>query len=460
MAKAKYKSVWFCNQCGADSPKWEGKCPSCGAWNSMTEEKVSTSALSRSPSPVSSGVKSKPVAVSDIQTDSETRIKMPSNELNRVLGGGLVTGSMVLVGGEPGIGKSTLVLQNILAIKTKTVLYVSGEESASQIKLRADRIGRGSENVFIVTETSLENIFEHIADIKPGILIIDSIQTVASDLLESAAGSVSQVRECAARLLAYAKSTGTPVFVIGHITKDGSIAGPKVLEHIVDAVLQFEGDSKYMYRILRATKNRFGNTNEIGIYEMCQRGLKEVPNPSEMLISSIQGQLSGIALGVTLEGIRPLMVEVQALVSTAAYGTPQRSVTGFDAKRLNMLLAVLEKRIGFKLAAKDVFLNIAGGIKVNDPGLDLPIVCAIMSSNTDMPIPAGWAMTGEIGLSGEVRSVTRIEQRVREAQRLGLSDILVPYDNIKGLNPDDFTIRIHQVKRVEDAMRNILNNDL
>lgn len=453
---SKYKTAWFCKECGADSPKWEGRCPSCGAWNSLVEEKVHKSG-SKSPSPVAGRGKATPVAVSNITTDNEPRIKMPSTELNRVLGGGLVAGSMVLVGGEPGIGKSTLVLQNILAIKTKTVLYVSGEESASQIKMRADRIGRGSENVFIVTETSLENIFDHIDNIKPGILIIDSIQTVASDELESAAGSVSQVRECAARLLAYAKSTSTPVFVIGHITKDGALAGPKVLEHIVDAVLQFEGDSKYMYRILRAIKNRFGSTNEIGIYEMCQKGLREVSNPSEMLISSQQGELSGIALGITLEGIRPFIIEAQALVSTAAYGTPQRTVTGFDSKRLNMLLAVLEKRVGFKLAAKDVFLNIAGGLRVNDPALDLPIICAILSSNIDMAIPAGWVMTGEVGLSGEIRQVTRLEQRIREAERLGLTDIIVPKNNLKGIDKSDFKIHIHEVARVEQAARLLLD---
>ena len=454
MAKTKYKTAWFCKECGNESPKWEGKCPSCGAWNSLIEEKVQHKP-SRSPSPVGGRGKSKPVAVSNIEADSEIRIKMPSAELNRVLGGGLVSGSMVLVGGEPGIGKSTLVLQNILAIKSKTILYVSGEESASQIKMRADRIGRGSENVYILTETSLENIFEHIEIIRPGIIIIDSIQTIASDELESAAGSVSQVRECAARLLAYAKSTSTPIFVIGHITKDGSLAGPKVLEHIVDAVLQFEGDSKYMYRILRAIKNRFGSTNEIGIYEMCQRGLREVSNPSEIMISSNQGQLSGIALGVTLEGVRPFLIEAQALVSTAAYGTPQRTVTGFDSKRLNMLLAVLEKRVGFKLAAKDVFLNIAGGLRVNDPALDLPITCAILSSNVDMAIPAGWAMTGEVGLSGEIRSVTRLEQRIRECERLGLTDIIVPKDNLKGIDKSEFRINIHEVKRIEEAFRTL-----
>lgn len=454
MAKTKYKTAWFCKECGADTPKWEGRCPSCGAWNSLVEEKIASKS-SKSPSPVAGIGKSTPVAVSDIEAGTESRIKMPSAELNRVLGGGLVTGSMVLVGGEPGIGKSTLVLQNLLAIKSKTVLYVSGEESASQIKMRADRIGRGSDNVFIVTETSLENIFEHIHSIRPGILVVDSIQTIASDELESAAGSVSQVRECAARLLAYAKSTSTPVFVIGHITKEGSLAGPKVLEHIVDAVLQFEGDSKYMYRILRATKNRFGSTNEIGIYEMCQRGLREITNPSEILVTANPDRLSGIALGVTLEGIRPFLIEVQALVSTAAYGTPQRTVTGFDSKRLNMLLAVLEKRVGFKLAAKDVFLNIAGGLRVNDPALDLPVACAILSSNIDMPLPAGWAMTGEVGLSGEIRPVTRLDARINEAERLGLTDIVVPAGNLKGTDPGSFKIRIHEAARIEDAFRTL-----
>ena len=454
MAKSKVKTAWFCKECGNDTPKWEGRCPSCGAWNSLVEEKLPTKTM-RSPSPVSGRGRSQAVAVSDIESDVENRIKMPSAELNRVLGGGLVSGSMVLVGGEPGIGKSTLVLQNILAIKSKTVLYVSGEESATQIKMRADRIGRGSENVFIVTETSLENIFEHIEELNPGILIIDSIQTIASDELESAAGSVSQIRECAARLLAFAKSTSTPVLVIGHITKDGTLAGPKVLEHIVDAVLQFEGDSKYMYRILRAIKNRFGSTNELGIYEMCQRGLREVSNPSEMLISSAQGQLSGISLGITLEGVRPFIIEAQALVSTAAYGTPQRSVTGFDRGRLNMLLAVLEKRVGFKLAAKDVFLNIAGGLRVNDPALDLAVISAILSSNVDMPVPGGWVMTGEVGLSGEIRPVTRLEGRIREAERLGMTDIIVPTENLKGVDKDAFKIKIHEVGRVEEAFRTL-----
>lgn len=455
MAKTKYKTLWYCTECGADTPKWAGKCPSCGAWNTLVEERVPTGGTSRTPSPVAGDSRSVPVAVNDITATEETRVRMPSGELNRVLGGGLVAGSLVLIGGEPGIGKSTLVLQNILSIKSKTVLYVSGEESASQLKMRADRIGRGSENVFIVCETSLERIFEHIERVQPGLLIVDSIQTIASDALESAAGSVSQVRECAARLLQYAKASSTPVLLIGHITKEGSLAGPKVLEHIVDAVLQFEGDSKYMYRILRPIKNRFGSTSELGIYEMCQRGLREVTNPSELLLTHTDEELSGMAVGVTLEGIRPFLIEAQALVSTAAYGTPQRSVTGFDAKRMNMLLAVLEKRVGFKLAQKDVFLNITGGLRVNDPAIDLAVICSILSSNVDMAIPKGWCMTGEVGLSGEIRPVTRIEQRILEAQKLGMTDILIPRGNIKGFDTSRLSIRIHQVGKVEEAFRTL-----
>lgn len=427
MAKPKEKSVWFCTECGNDSPKWEGRCPVCGAWNSMVEEKVKSTPQGATKSPLGRTPESVPRKVSEIETVAEPRIHMPSEELNRVLGGGLVPGSMVLIGGEPGIGKSTLVLQNILAIKSRRMLYVSGEESAMQIKLRADRLGRMSDNCYVVTETSLESIFAHIEKVQPELLIVDSIQTIASDDIESSAGSVSQVRECAARLLRYAKQTGVPVMLIGHINKEGSLAGPKVLEHIVDAVLQFEGDRQYMYRILRAIKNRFGNTSELGIYEMCQRGLREVTNPSEMLVSQHDGQqLSGCAIGVTIEGARPFLIEAQALVSTAAYGTPQRSVTGFDSKRMNMLLAVLEKRVGFKLAQKDVFLNIAGGLKVADPALDLAVIAAILSSNVDMAIPAGVCLSGEVGLSGEIRPVTRMEQRVREAEKLGMRQILIP----------------------------------
>jgi DNA repair protein RadA/Sms len=378
---------------------------------------------------------------------------MPSKELNRVLGGGLVQGSIVLIGGEPGIGKSTLVLQNLLSIKSKTILYVSGEESATQLKLRADRIGRGSDNCFIVCETSLENIFQHIEEVKPGIVVIDSIQTIASDVIESTAGSVSQVRECAAQLLKYAKESGVPVLLIGHINKEGSLAGPKVLEHIVDAVLQFEGDRQNLYRILRAIKNRFGNTSELGIYEMCQHGLREVTNPSEMLLTHSDEELSGVAIGVTIEGLRPFLIEVQALVSTAAYGTPQRSVNGFDGKRMNMLLAVLEKRVGFKLAQKDVFLNIAGGLKVNDPALDLGVISAILSSNVDINIAHGWCMAGEVGLSGEIRPVGRLEQRIQEAERLGMTNMLIPRNNLKGIDVTRFKIKLHEVAKVDEAFR-------
>lgn len=451
MAKTKYKSLWFCSSCGADSPKWAGRCPSCGEWNTMVEEKVAAGP-SKTLSPSKAG-RSVAQTINSIVASDDPRIHLPSEELNRVLGGGLVPGSIILIGGEPGIGKSTLVLQNLLSIKSKTILYVSGEESATQLKLRADRIGRGSDNCFIVCETSLETIFTHIDELNPGIIVIDSIQTIASDDLESAAGSVSQVRECAARLLKYAKESNVPVILIGHINKEGTLAGPKVLEHIVDAVLQFEGDSQYMYRLLRAIKNRFGSTSELGIYEMCRRGLREVANPSELLLSHPDEQLSGVAIGVTVDGARPFLIEVQALVSTAAYGTPQRSVTGFDAKRMNMLLAVLEKRVGFKLAQKDVFLNIAGGLKVSDPALDLGVIAAILSSNVDMAIPKGFCMTGEVGLSGEIRPVTRLEQRIVEAEKLGMTDILVPRNNLKGVDTARFRINIHEVAKVEEAFR-------
>lgn len=451
MAKQQ-KTVWFCSECGADSPKWAGRCPSCGAWNTMVEEKVQ----SKSKGIVSvRSTESRPRPISKIEAVDEARIIMPSDELNRVLGGGLVAGSMVLIGGEPGIGKSTLVLQNILSIRSRTILYVSGEESATQLKMRADRLQRASDNCFIVTETSLESIFRHIEDVKPGLLIVDSIQTIASDELESAAGSVSQVRECAVRLLKYAKESGVPVILIGHITKDGTLAGPKVLEHIVDAVLQFEGDSNYMYRILRSIKNRFGSTSELGIYEMCRRGLREVTNPSEMLLSDTDEQLSGVAIGVTLEGARPFLIETQALVSTAAYGTPQRSVTGFDSKRMNMLLAVLEKRAGFKIIQKDVFLNIAGGLKVNDPALDLPVISAILSSSVDVNIPRSVCMAGEVGLSGEIRPVTRLEQRILEAEKLGMKTIIVPRNNLKGVDLQNRSIKIVEVGKVEEAFRHL-----
>lgn len=453
MAKKAIKSVWYCTACGADSPKWNGSCPACGAWNTMVEEKVGPKAplagLSRRVAMAT------PKPVNAIEAVDEPRYTMPSQELNRVLGGGLVRGSIVLIGGEPGIGKSTLVLQNLLAIRNRRILYVSGEESAVQLKLRADRIGRGSDNCFIVCETSLENIFKHIEQVTPEILVVDSIQTIASDTLDSSAGSVGQVRECAAALLKYAKETGVPVLLIGHITKEGSLAGPKVLEHIVDAVLQFEGDRQYMYRLLRATKNRFGSTNETGIYEMCRRGLREVTNPSEMLLTHRDDSISGVAVGVAVDGARPFLIEIQALVSTAAYGTPQRSVTGYDGRRTNMLLAVLEKRVGFKLGAKDVFLNLAGGLKVTDPALDLAVICAILSSNVDIAIPAGWCMAGEVGLTGEIRPVTRIEQRINEAQKLGMTDMLIPAGNLKGVDTSALTIRLHEVGRVADAFREL-----
>ena len=451
---AKTKTVYFCSNCGNESPKWLGKCPNCGEWNTYVEEKVQAPAgkgtlLSHT------ATDSVPVKLAEINQEKEERIQMPSGELNRVLGGGLVAGSIILIGGEPGIGKSTLVLQNMLRIRSRKVLYVSGEESARQLKMRADRLGADGGECYIVCETSLEKIFRHIENCNPGILVVDSIQTVASDALESSAGSVSQVRECAAALLKYAKESGTPVILIGHINKEGSIAGPKVLEHIVDAVLQFEGDRHYMYRLLRSIKNRFGSTSELGIYEMTQVGLREVSNPSELLLSESDEALSGIAIGVTLEGARPFLIEAQALVSTAAYGTPQRSVTGFDSKRMNMLLAVLEKRVGFKLAQKDVFLNLAGGLKVNDPALDLAVICAILSSNVDMPVAKGVCMSGEVGLSGEIRPITRIEQRIIEADKLGFSTIYIPKNNLKGIGTSRFGIRIVEVAKVEEVFRGL-----
>ncbi|MCH5237431.1 MAG: DNA repair protein RadA [Muribaculaceae bacterium] len=452
MAKtSKTKSVYFCQNCGYESPKWMGKCPGCGNWNTFAEEKINVSSKS-------SGLKDRleseiPVKLSDIEPLEETRIKMPSGELNRVLGGGLVVGSLTLIGGEPGIGKSTLLLQNILSIRNKKILYVSGEESASQLKLRSDRLGKVSDKTFILCETNLENIFTQIKKLQPQLVIVDSIQTIITENAESAPGSVTQVRECAVAFLRYAKESGVPVLLVGHINKDGAIAGPKVLEHIVDTVLQFEGDRQYLYRILRSIKNRFGSTSEIGIYEMVEKGLREVTNPSEMLLSdNRREEMSGIDIGVTVEGGRPLMVEVQALVSTAAYGTPQRSVTGYDHRRLNMLLAVLEKRAKFRLAQKDVFLNIAGGLKITDPGLDLAVVTAVMSSNFDVSVSRKTVFVGEVGLSGEIRTVTRIEQRVAEAEKLGFDSIVIPRENLKGLK-DKFRIKIVEVAKIEELLR-------
>lgn len=434
-----------------------GRCPTCGEWNTFTEEKVPTKKASRSKGLLATEG-ARPVKLSDIEPLDEPRIHMPSEELNRVLGGGLVAGSLTLLGGEPGIGKSTLLLQNILSIRNRRILYVSGEESASQLKLRADRLGKVSENTFILTETQLDRIFTQIENVKPQLVVVDSIQTIASSDIESAAGSVSQVRECAAALLRYAKQSGVPVILVGHINKDGAIAGPKVLEHIVDTVIQFEGDRQYLYRILRSIKNRFGSTNEIGIYEMVQKGLREVKNPSEMLLSdNREEEMSGIAIGVTIDGARPFLVEVQALVSSAAYGTPQRSVTGFDQRRLNMLLAVLEKRARFKLGQKDVFLNIAGGLKVTDPALDMAVVAAVMASNFDLSVPRRTAFAGEVGLSGEIRTVTRIEQRVAEAAKLGFDTIYIPTGNLKGIH-DKFNIRIIEVNKVSELFRNLFEN--
>lgn len=454
MAPSKYKTVYFCNSCGYESPKWVGKCPGCGEWNTMTEEKVSTG-KSKGKGKGMLAASTKPVRLSEIQPLDEPRIHMPSEELNRVLGGGLVAGSLTLIGGEPGIGKSTLLLQNILSIRNKVILYISGEESASQLKLRADRLGKVADNTFILCETNLDHIFTHIENIKPQIVVVDSIQTIASDDIESAAGSVSQVRECATALLRYAKESGVPVILVGHINKEGVIAGPKVLEHVVDTVLQFEGDRQFLYRILRAVKNRFGSTSEIGIYEMVTKGLKEVKNPSQMLLSdNLEEDMSGVAIGVTTEGVRPFLVEIQALVSSAAYGTPQRSVTGFDQRRLNMLLAVLEKRARFKLGQKDVFLNIAGGLKVADPAIDLAVIAAVMSSNFDVTVPRSSAFVGEVGLSGEIRTVTRIEQRVAEAEKLGFDRIFIPKGNLKG-STSKFKIKIEEVGKVEECFRRL-----
>ena len=453
---AKEKTVYVCSNCGQESPKWAGKCPSCGAWNTFVEEVVrkEPAASHRTAFTASAeGKRNKPVVLSDIVGSEEPRIDMHDDELNRVLGGGLVPGSLVLLGGEPGIGKSTLVLQTVLRMPERRILYVSGEESARQLKLRADRIRHNSSDCLIVCETSLEHIFTHIKNVQPELVIIDSIQTISTELVESSPGSVAQVRECAASILKFAKETNTPVILIGHINKEGSIAGPKVLEHIVDAVLQFEGDQHYMYRILRSIKNRFGSTAELGIYEMRQDGLRPVSNPSELLLSADHEGMSGVAIACAIEGVRPFLIETQALVSTAAYGTPQRSATGFDIRRMNMLLAVLEKRVGFKLAQKDVFLNIAGGLRVNDPAIDLGVISAILSSNMDSDIEPLVCMAGEVGLSGEIRPVNRIEQRISEAEKLGFKSILIPRHNLQGLDTSKVKIELVGVRKVEEAFR-------
>ena len=456
---AKTKTVYVCSNCGADSPKWLGKCPNCGEWNTYVEEIVSKDppAKSRASAGLSaSGEKVRPVRLRDITAQEEDRLDLHDAELNRVLGGGLVRGSLVLIGGEPGIGKSTLVLQTVLKLPDLRVLYVSGEESSRQLKLRADRLGSTTtDSLYILCETNLENIFEHARAVQPDLMIIDSIQTIFTELVESSPGSVSQVRECSAAILRFAKENGVPVLLIGHINKEGSIAGPKVLEHIVDTVLQFEGDQHYMYRILRSIKNRFGSTSELGIYEMRREGLREVSNPSELLLTQNHEGLSGVAIAAAIEGVRPFLIETQGLVSSAVYGTPQRSATGFDLRRMNMLLAVLEKRAGFKLIQKDVFLNIAGGLRVNDPAIDLAVLAAILSSSLDITIEPGTCMAGEVGLSGEIRPVNRIEQRIFEAEKLGFTRILVPHSNLRGFDTSKCSIQIVQVRKVEEAFRQL-----
>ena len=451
---AKEKTVYVCSNCGQDSPKWVGKCPSCGEWNTYVEEIVRKEVPNKRPVSGIETAKTKPTALNDIEADDEPRINLHDEELNRVLGGGLVQGSLVLIGGEPGIGKSTLVLQTILRISEKRILYVSGEESARQLKLRADRLqANHSSNCLIVCETSLEQIYVHIKNTTPDLIIIDSIQTISTESIESSPGSIAQVRECAASILRFAKETHTAVLLIGHINKEGSIAGPKVLEHIVDTVLQVEGDQHHLYRILRSIKNRFGSTAELGIYEMRQDGLRQVSNPSELLLSQDHEGMSGVAIASAIEGVRPFLIETQALVSSAVYGNPQRSATGFDLRRMNMLLAVLEKRVGFKLAQKDVFLNIAGGLKVNDPAIDLAVISAILSSNMDAAIEPGVCMAGEIGLSGEIRPVNRIEQRIGEAEKLGFKRIILPKHNLQGIDTKKIKIELVPVRKVEEAFR-------
>ncbi len=453
---AKTKSVFFCKECGNESPKWIGHCPGCGAWNSYVEESVVVGKDSKSTkNTIVSETKARPVKVQEISSAKEARVDLECDELNRVLGGGLVPGSLILLGGEPGIGKSTLLLQVALRLRDKKVLYVSGEESAQQIKMRAERIGISNENCLILTETNTTNIIKHFEDVKPDIAIIDSIQTLESPSIDSTAGSISQIRETAAEMNKVAKSLHVPTFLIGHITKDGSIAGPKILEHIVDAVIQFEGDRHYGFRVLRTIKNRFGSSSELGIFEMNANGLREVSNPSEILLSQRDEQVSGISVAATLEGLRPMMIETQALVSTAAYGTPQRSCTGFDTRRLNMLLAVLEKRAGFRLSMKDVFLNIAGGLRVDDPAIDLAVVAAILSSNEDIEISNRYAFAAEVGLSGEIRSVNRIEARIAEADKLGMEKIFVSKYNCRGLDTSKYNVEIVPLATIGDLIKNM-----
>lgn len=448
---AKTKTVFFCRNCGAEAPKWLGKCPACGEWNTYIEETVyaksnAGKAISHKENPV-------PLRLSEISTSDEIRMDTGIGEFNRVLGGGLVLGSVVLIGGEPGIGKSTLALQMALNLNNEKILYISGEESTRQIKLRAERIGLSNDNCFFLSETLLENIINQITQLKPGLVIVDSVQTLQDDSLESSPGSISQVRECTVKLLKFAKESFIPFILIGHITKDGLLAGPKILEHIVDTVLLFEGDHQHLYRILRSTKNRFGTTAELGIFEMSQSGLKEVLNPSEILINLNNEGLSGTAIGATIDGLRPFLIEVQALVSSAAYGTPQRISTGYDVRRLNMLLAVLEKRAGFKLATRDVFLNIAGGIRISDPALDLAVIIAVLSSNFDYPVNKNICFSAEVGLSGEIRPVNRIDQRIREAEKLGFKTILISSGYDKKSLASVKNISVITVSRIDEAIK-------
>jgi DNA repair protein RadA/Sms len=454
---AKIKSAFFCQQCGYETPKWTGKCPSCGAWNSFVEEVVQREDKGKQETVSwdddNKKEKGKAHKLDDVVQAQEVRMMSPDGELNRVLGGGLVPGSVVLIAGDPGIGKSTLFLQCALIWKSITTLYVSGEESAQQIKLRADRIAVKNNNLYLLTATDTSTIFQEVKKVRPQLLIIDSIQTLESPYVESAAGSVSQVRECAAELQRFAKATNIPVCIIGHITKEGSIAGPKVLEHMVDTVLQFEGDRHYAYRILRTLKNRFGSTSELGIYEMVTRGMRPVSNPSEILLSQHEEPLSGVAIAAIMEASRPMMIEVQALVTQAVYGTPQRTVSGMDLRRLQLLLAVLEKRGGFHFGSKDVFVNIAGGLKIEDPSIELAVVCALLSSYEDKALPSNICLVGEIGLSGEIRAVNRIDQRIAEADKLGMDVIFIPKANSKGLNKANYKIEMKTVNKVEDVYK-------
>ncbi len=455
---AKVKTSFFCQSCGHESPKWTGQCSSCHAWNTMVEEvkERDTKQNQRPDSTVWDGDTRelrRARKLDELETTEEIRMPMPDGELNRVLGGGLVPGSVVLVGGEPGIGKSTLFLQSALQWRGGPVLYVSGEESAAQIKMRAERIGISNPQLYLLTAVSTDTIFEEVKKVRPALVVIDSIQTLESPYVESAAGSVSQVRECTAEIIRFAKTAAVPVIIIGHITKEGNIAGPKVLEHMVDTVLQFEGDRHYAYRILRTLKNRFGSTSELGIYEMAAEGMRPVTNPSEILLSQHEEALAGIAIGAILEGARPLLIEVQALVSPAVYGNPQRTVSGYDLRRLQLLLAVLEKRGGFPFGTKDVFVNIAGGLKVEDTAIDLALCCALLSSHEDKAMPPKVCVVGEVGLSGEIRAVNRIEQRVAEADKLGMDMIIIPKANAKGLHQRNYNVKIKLATKVEDVYR-------